>query len=198
MPYEWKFVAIAASSEGLDDLHRVLHPLRAGIPAAIVVVIKEPADGAPLTFDQIARGLSVPVTYVVDGARVEPGRVFVAPRRQGVTVDAEGHFRIDRAPATVDTHLGDLLFASASQVYGARMIGIVMSGRGRDGTAGLRAIHRTPGALGIVQSPADAAIPGMTINAVLGDSPDYVPLVDDMGRLLETLIHRPVASKRMS
>jgi hypothetical protein len=59
-------------------------------------------------------------------------------------------------------------------------------------------MHLTPGALGIVQSPADAAVPGMTINAVLGDSPDYVPLVDDMGRLLETLIHRPVASKQSS
>lgn len=198
MSNEWKFVAIAASSEGLNDLHRVLHPLRAGLPAAIVLVIKEAADVAPLTFEQIARGLSLPVAYVTDGTRVEPGRVFVAPRLQGVTIDAEGRFRVDRAQITADTHLGDLLFASASQVYGARMIGIVMSGRGRDGTAGLRAIHRTPGALGIVQSPADAAIPGMAINAVLGDSPDYVPLVDDMGRLLETLIHRPIGSKRTS
>ena len=71
-----------------------------------------------------------------------------------------------------------------------------MSGRGRDGTAGLRAIHCVPDALGIVQSPADAAVPDMTINAVLGDSPDYLPLVDDMGKLLETLIHRPMAPKR--
>lgn len=195
---EWKFIAIVVSSAGIDDLHRVLHPLRTGIAAAIVVVIQEPAEGAPPTIEQIARGLALPVSLATDRTRVEPGRVFLAPRRQRLTIDAEGCFKVDRAPATVDTHLADLLFASASDVFGTRVIGIVMSGHGRDGTAGLRAIHRVPGALGIVQSPADAAVPGMTINAVLGDSPDYVPLVDDMGKLLETLIHRPVASKRSS
>ncbi|HUD33917.1 MAG TPA: chemotaxis protein CheB [Variovorax sp.] len=198
MTDEWKLVVIASSSESIDDLHRVLQPLRAGIAAAIVLVVKEPASGPSLTFDRIARGLSLPVSTAVDRAPVEPGRVFLAPYKQRLTIDAEGCFRIDRDPATVDTQLADLLFASAAQVFGARVIGIVMSGRGRDGTAGLRAIHHAPGAIGIVQSPADAAVPGMTINAVLGDSPDYVPLVDDMGKLLVTLIHRPVVVKQSS
>ncbi len=196
MTDEWKFFAIVASTEGVDDLHRVLHPLRTGIAAAIVVVIKEPVDGPPLTLDQIARGVSLPTSHATDGVHVEPGHVFLAPRKQRLTIDDEGRFRVDREPATVDTQLADLLFASAARVFGARVIGVVMSGRGRDGTAGLRAIHRVPDALGIVQSPADAAVPDMTINAVLGDSPDYLPLVDDKGKLLETLIHRPMAPKR--
>jgi two-component system chemotaxis response regulator CheB len=198
MTGDWKLVAIAVSSEGIDDLHRVLHPLGAHIAAAIVVVVKEPAQGPPPTLEQIARGLAPPVSKVTDGAPVVPGQVFVAPRRQGVTIDAQGRFVVDQQPATVDTYLADLLFESAAQVFGARVIGVVMGGHGRDGTAGLRAIHRVPGALGIVQSPADAAVPGMAINAVLGDSPDYLPLVDDMGRLLDTLIRRPLGPNRAS
>ena len=195
MTAEWKFVAIAASSEALGDVHRVLRPLRVGIAAAIVVIIKESVDGPPLTFEQVARGVALPVSRAVHGMRVEPGRVFLGPRGQCLTVDADGCFRIDEAPSTIDTHPADLLFTSAAQVFGPRVIGVVMSGHGRDGTAGLRAIHRIPGAMGIVQSPADASMPGMTINAVLGDSPDYVPLVDDMGKLLELLIQRTPGPK---
>lgn len=195
MTDEWKFVAIAASSEGIDDLHRVLHPLRANVAAAIVVIVKEPTHGPPPTFEHIARGLALPVSQITDRAPIVPGRVFLTPRRQRVTIDPEGRFVVDPQPAIVDTHLADLLFESAAQVFGARVIGVVMGGHGRDGTAGLRAIHRVPGALGIVQSPADAAVPDMAINAVLGDSPDYLPLVDDMGKLLETLIQRRVGPK---
>jgi two-component system chemotaxis response regulator CheB len=80
----------------------------------------------------------------------------------------------------------DTLFRTAAASYGPRVAGVVLSGTRDDGTAGLRAIHDR-GGLAIVQDPEEALFSGMPQSAVLGDHPDFVVSVSEMGDLLTRL-----------
>ena len=72
-------------------------------------------------------------------------------------------------------------------VYGRRVIGIVLSSMEDDGTAGLKAIHRE-GGICIVQSPSDATARGMPTSALLSNHTDFCVLLDEMPKLLMSLV----------
>src|SRR5205085_1517213 len=80
----------------------------------------------------------------------------------------------------------DPLFRSAAFSYGARVIGIVLSGSLDDGTAGLWTI-KNRGGIAIVQDPADAEVSSMPENALNAVQVDYRVPVAEMGPLLARL-----------
>ncbi len=101
-----------------------------------------------------------------------------------MSVDARGAIALldDPTGSSWDRAV-DTLFLSAASVYGARVLGIVLSGIGNDGTEGMLAIHAA-GGLGIVQSLADAPQPGMPSSAILGDHPNEIALLDDIPKAI--------------
>ena len=80
----------------------------------------------------------------------------------------------------------DPLFRSAAVAYGARVVGVVLSGLQNDGTAGLLAIKRC-GGIAIVQDPKDALYPGMPRSALEHVEVDYCLPVLKMGAVLYRL-----------
>ena len=85
----------------------------------------------------------------------------------------------------------DPLFRSAAVAYGAKVIGVLLTGYLDDGTSGLLAIQRCGGTC-IVQDPSDAAYPDMPQNALNNLRPDYCLPVDAIGQLLTEIILKPV------
>src|SRR6202035_1731256 len=80
--------------------------------------------------------------------------------------------RLDQGPKENHTRPpADPLFRSAASIYGSRVIGIILTGGGSDGTQGLIAIEQA-GGLAIVQDPGDARDPSMPMSALLHDNPD--------------------------
>src|ERR1700730_1369457 len=78
----------------------------------------------------------------------------------------------------------DPLFRSAVGVYGSRVIGIVLTGGGSDGTKGLIAVEQA-GGVAIVQDPGDARDPGMPTSALLDNNPDLcLPLSEIPGAII--------------
>jgi len=86
----------------------------------------------------------------------------------------------------------DPLFRSAAVAYGARVVGVLLTGFLDDGTSGLIAIKRC-GGICVVQDPADAAYPDMPQHALNNLTSDYCLPVNDIANLLNQIVLRPIS-----
>ena len=103
-----------------------------------------------------------------------------------LTVEAD-RWRLVRGPKVHWTRPAvDPLFASAADRYGPRCVGVLLSGGGSDGVAGLIAI-KAMGGLSIAQNPAEAQAPSMPIRAIHGDDVDAVLSTDEIAGALAAL-----------
>jgi len=144
-----ELVVIAASTGGPTALQQVLSGLPAGFPAAVFVVQHIPRGFTKSLAERLDARSAIPVREAHDGDTVVPGGVLIAPAgihsrlvRRGadvaVALDEEPRDALHRPSA-------DVLMVSAAEVYGARVIGVVLTGMGSDGTEGLRAIQASGG-----------------------------------------------------
>jgi two-component system chemotaxis response regulator CheB len=76
------------------------------------------------------------------------------------------------------------MFASAARLFGRRVVGVVLSGNGNDGAAGLRLIH-DQGGLALAQDPTEAAAPQMPASAIANDHPQLMPVTEIARRVAE-------------
>ncbi|HEX9187851.1 MAG TPA: chemotaxis response regulator protein-glutamate methylesterase [Vicinamibacteria bacterium] len=162
-------IVIAASTGGPSALQVLIAGLPAGFPAAVLVVQHIPRGFTKSLAERIDARSAIPVREAVDGDAVEPGRVLIAPagihtrlaRRSGgveVVLDEEPRDVLHRPSA-------DVVMASAAEVYGPLVVGVVLTGMGADGTEGLRAI-REGGGLTLAESEETCVIYGMPKAAI--------------------------------
>jgi CheB methylesterase len=78
----------------------------------------------------------------------------------------------------------DPLFVSVAEIYGRRVAGVVLSGRGEDGAAGLRMIHNR-GGLALIQDPVEAIEPEMPAAAFALDDPEVLPIEELSRRVFQ-------------
>ena len=164
-------VAIGASAGGLDPICALLShaPPDAGL-AYVVIQHLDPHHKALLP-ELLQRATSMPVVEILHRMAVLPNCVYVIPPNHEVTIKGDllllaepsGH-RGRRVPI-------DVFMASLAAERGPQAVGVVLSGMGSDGTAGLRAVRQMHG-LTLAQTPDSArfdAMPRGAINAALVD-----------------------------
>jgi two-component system chemotaxis response regulator CheB len=153
-------VVVGGSAGGLESLLRVLDGLPGDFRAAVLVVLHIPARGSELLPSVIQRRSAIPVAFAGDGAPITPGTVTVAPPDHHLLVTPQA-LRVVRGPRE-NRHRPaiDPLFHSAVEAFGPRVIGVILSGSGGDGAAGMAAIQQHGGRL-LVQHPQDALFASM-------------------------------------
>jgi two-component system chemotaxis response regulator CheB len=179
-------VAIGASLGGPRALATLLRGLPAGFPAPIAVV-QHIADGFTEGLASwLASESRLDVRTARDGDRLRPGRVLVAPTGRHLLV-ADGVARLSDAPP-VDTFKPSVtpLFLSAASAYGPRACGVILTGMGRDGADGLRAIKEAGGPT-LAQDEATSAVFGMPRAAIELGAVDRVLPLDEVARALVEL-----------
>jgi two-component system, chemotaxis family, protein-glutamate methylesterase/glutaminase len=128
----------------------------------------------------------LPATTAQDCESFELGHIYVAPPDHHLLVK-QGCLRVTRGLRANRVRPAiDPLFRSAAVAYGARVVGVVLSGLQNDGTAGLLAIKRC-GGIAIVQDPKDALYPDMPRSALEHVEVDYCLPVLKMGAVLYRL-----------
>jgi two-component system, chemotaxis family, protein-glutamate methylesterase/glutaminase len=181
-----RLVVIGASSGGIDALRSLVGGLPPDFPAPICVVVHTSPDGPRVLSDILQRAGHLPAEIAHSGARLNLGRIYVAPADCHLLVEP-GTLRVSRGPKENRFRPAiDPLFRSAAQVYGPGAIGVILTGNLDDGVAGLWTIKRL-GGVAIAQDPEEAAFPSMPRNAVERVDVDHVVQLSQIPPLLVTL-----------
>ena len=177
-------VVVGTSAGGVEALRVLLRGLPADLPAAIFVVMHLAPHAPSYLAEVLLKAGRLPAAVVDQPVRFRPGRVYVAPPDHHLILNRT-HVRISRGPRE-NWHRPsvDVLFRSAAQSLGPRVVGIVLTGFLDDGSAGLAAIQNE-GGVTIVQDPDDAPFPDMPLNALENVKVDYcLPLSEIPGTVV--------------
>ena len=160
-------VVVGGSAGALESLHSVLAGLDPELPAAVFVVV-----------------------HTLPDARFWLPVIHVAPPDFHLLLE-EGRMHLRRGPREHRTRPAiDPLFRSAAVSYGPRVIGILLSGNGGDGTSGMRAI-KACGGIGLVELPDRADSPELPYSGLeLGGADSAVPL-EQLGEHINRLVREP-------
>lgn len=182
-----KLIAIGASTGGTEAIKDVLIKMPANSPA--IVVTQHMPAGFTTSFAARLNSLcSVIVQEAVNGSRILPGHVYIAPGGK--------QFRIDRSGANyvcvvedgelVNRHRPsvEVLFHSIARVVGRNAIGLMLTGMGGDGARAMKEM-RDAGSYNYAQDEASCIVFGMPREAILAGAVDEVlPLADIASALL--------------
>jgi two-component system chemotaxis response regulator CheB len=189
-------ILIGASAGGVQAALELAPALPANFPVPILFVQHIGAHPSRLWELVQARGPNAAVA-ASDGAVPRPGTIYFAPPDHHMLLQG-GLIRLSRGPKEHHARPAiDPLFRSAALDCGPQAIGVVLTGRLDDGSAGLRAIKQC-GGTAVVQDPLDAYAPDMPQNALSHVAADHVVPLAALGPLLHelALARRPVPSAR--
>jgi two-component system chemotaxis response regulator CheB len=188
VPPQFELIVVGASWGGLHALSDLLSRLPAGeVDAAIVIAQHRSPDSPDGGLAQLlARSIALPISDAEDKDALEPGHVYIAP--------PDYHLLVERGSLalSVDERVNfarpsiDVLFHSAADAYGDRVVGIILTGANDDGAAGLAHI-KDVGGVAIVQDPAAAARRAMPDAALAATVADAVLPLEEIGPFLAGL-----------
>lgn len=171
-------VVVASSMGGPDALHKIIHDMCAATRLPILIVQHMPKDFThrfALSLNNRCAGVNnFTINEAVNNQMIKERNVYIAP--------GDSHMSVQGKYITLDSHLAkengcrpaaDVLFRSAARTFKHRLLGIVLTGMGQDGTKGARAIKALGGHI-IAQDQASSAIWGMPKNVVMAGLADYI------------------------
>lgn len=177
-------IVVAASAGGLQPLRRMLAELPPNLPAALVVVLHVPATGGRTLPRILDRSGPLRAATVIDGERLQHGRVYVAPPDRHLLVVKDA-LRLSRGPRQNGLRpAADPLFRSAALHAGPRTCAVVLSGTLDDAALGSATVERRGGRV-LVQDPAEADYDSMPRSAIAATGH---ALVLPAGRIAKHLI----------
>jgi two-component system chemotaxis response regulator CheB len=171
-------VAIAASTGGPAAVASVLGGLR-GLQAPLLVVQHIHASFAAGFATWLERATGVTVAVVEDSARLAPGRAYVVAGQRHLRLAPGGIAVADPEPQTLHRPSADILFESVAAHAGPNGVGVVLTGMGNDGAAGLAAL-RSAGGTVIAQDEASSVVFGMPQAAVRSGAAQHVAALEDI------------------
>jgi two-component system chemotaxis response regulator CheB len=181
-------IAIGASTGGIHALSGLIRELPASLRVPILVTQHLPATFMPYFAAQLAVLAGRPCDVATDRMRIRQGRLIVAPgdaHLQIVALNEGGSaIRLSRAPSISGCMPSvDPMLASLAAVHGERALAVMLSGMGRDGLDGARAVHAAGGSV-VAQDCATSVVWGMPGAVVAAGITDAVLTPQAIGILI--------------
>jgi two-component system, chemotaxis family, protein-glutamate methylesterase/glutaminase len=174
-------VVLGISTGGPQALKRLIPQLPADFPVPVVMVMHMPVGYTEMYAAKLNEMCKLEVREAAEGDEVKPGRVFLAPAGRHLSLKRESSGKVvthlDAKPFnTLHRPAVDVLFQSAAEVYGNRVLGVVMTGMGSDGKEGAAWI-KANGGLVFTEAESSCVVYGMPCVVVeAGLSDKSVPL----------------------
>jgi two-component system chemotaxis response regulator CheB len=185
VPHE--LVVVGTSWGGLDAVGRLLSDLPPDFDLPVAIAQhRHPASQHGTLQQLLQRQIARPVVEAEDKLAIEPGQVYVAPPDYHLLVE-RGRFAL-----SVDDRVSyarpsiDVLFESAADAYGERLIGIILTGANDDGARGLARIKEVGGAA-LIQDPESATKRAMPDAAIAATAADAILPLDEIGAYVHRL-----------
>lgn len=180
-------IVIGASLGGTTAVRGILKGLPEDFAAPIVVALHRHRESDEGLLEILGRDSRLPVREPSDKEPVLPGCVQVAPADYHLLID-EGCFALSvDEPVSYSRPSIDVLFESAADAYGPRVIGVLLTGANQDGAKGCARI-RQRGGIVVVQDPSTAQSPVMPAAALALGAANYLCTLEEIPGLLLRLV----------
>ncbi|RHX79266.1 chemotaxis protein CheB [Leptospira yasudae] len=181
---KYEAIVVGVSSGGLNAMKTIFSALPADyeIPLIVVQHLSPRSDGEWIRI--LGRSSRIKIKEADEKETIEGPAVYVSPPNYHLLIEKNRTFslsadeRVNFARPSVD-----VLFESASEVYGEALIGIVLTGANSDGANGMKKI-KANGGLAIVQDPTTAEAPFMPEAAIRACSVDHVLSLEKISEFL--------------
>lgn len=182
-------VAMAASAGGLAAIRKVLSRLPADFPAAVLIVQHMGPRHDSLMADILNSYTLMNVKQAEEGDILRPSTVYTAKPDRHLLVNPDGTISLSSSgPVNFVRPSADLLFESVAASYKNRAIAVVLTGAGKDGTVGVRAIKNKNGTV-LVQDEATSEFFGMPGSAIKTENVDFILSIDEVPSALVSLVN---------
>jgi two-component system, chemotaxis family, protein-glutamate methylesterase/glutaminase len=184
----YAFVAMGASWGGLHAIEAVLGGLPDGFTTPIAIAQHRAVDsGSGALGRMLSLRSGVEVREAGDKDVIEPGGVYIAPPDYHMLVEPTGIALSTEAVVQHSRPSIDVLFDSAADTYGDRLIAVVLTGANEDGAYGVKRVKRR-GGVTIAQDPVTAARREMPEAAIRTGAIDHVVPLEEIGAKLGELV----------
>src|SRR5438067_9353119 len=181
-------VGIGGSAGGFEAAMEFLRHLPAKTGMAYVIVQHLDPHHASRLSNLLGKVTAMPVSELTKTTKPKPNTVYVQPPNKCV-VAKNGELKLTRREERLNVAI-DHFFESLAEECGSGAIGVVLSGTGSDGTAGLRAI-KAAGGLTFAQNEETAKFDAMPRSAVRAGFVDLVLSPGDIAREIERIANHP-------
>jgi two-component system chemotaxis response regulator CheB len=185
-------VVLGISTGGPQALKRLIPQLPANFPVPVLMVMHMPVGYTEMYAAKLNELSNLEVREAAEGDEVIPGRVLLAPAGRHLTVKRGSSGKIvthlDAKPfGTLHRPSVDVMFQSAAEVYGNRILGVVMTGMGSDGKQGAAWI-KSQGGLVFTEAESSCVVYGMPCVVVEAGLSDKSVALEDMPRAIMEVV----------
>ncbi|HEX9023333.1 MAG TPA: chemotaxis response regulator protein-glutamate methylesterase [Geobacteraceae bacterium] len=178
-------VAIGSSTGGPPALQSIFSAFTEKLPFAVVVSQHMPAGFTKAFADRLNRSTAFEVREAKDGDMVVPGRILIAPGGRNMVFRAEDDGIVAGIvdPSPEDRYIPsvDAMFLSLAEICGPRVVGVILTGMGNDGSRGVKAIKGAGGQV-LAEAEESSVVFGMPREAIATGLVDKVAHLDRMAR----------------
>lgn len=193
--HPFPIVVVGASWGGLHALSVLVGGLPAAFAAPVVIVQHRSRDAHSFLGELLQDHTPLPVCEVDDKQAIVPGQIYLAPPDYHLLVE-DGHFALTvDEPVRFSRPSIDVTFSSAADSFGARVVGVALTGANDDGAAGLRRIVDR-GGRALVQDPDGAEVRTMPAAALRAVPSAEVVGLEEIPARLVAIVTAQAAGRR--